>query len=849
MSIDKQIIFEKTPKGIIESKGRWSLFASTAQKILALIDGVSTTEQVLATSGMKEKKFLDEMEVLLRDRLIRETYAPNTQFTINAGPHVPQGIHVTVENTQAFMDAVAKQKPGEKEDVDEGLMSFDDVEEKLRREAEQLVRREEAERQFQVEEKVKQEATRKALAEEERKTREASERQAREEASQRARDEAEHKAREEKEQKARAEAERKASEEVRRAQEETDRREKEEAKRRAREEAERQAKEARVARRLQAREKEQQRILAEEERKARKEAELRAKAEAERLAREEAERVAREEAEHKAKEEAERLAREEAERIAREEAELRAKAEAERQAREEAERIAREEAELRAKAEAERQAREEAERIAREEAELRAKAEAERQAREEAERIAHEEAEHKAKEEAERLAREEVERIKHEEAELESVEQSAHIPHVEDVHQEAEPGARMAGILRMLKWGAAGVVLLLLIGLAGIHFVPLSSTQKRLETLVSVRLGEPVKMQSLHIALFPSPSLKLKQVEIGSHGGIRIEDARIYAGWGTLLGEGRRVERIELEKIDLATGVLESIAAWPAKSVQQQPAYEIGQITLRQAKIAASDGVLPPFRGEFGFSKPGRIEKGWLESENGALRADFSSTAEGLAVTVNVRDFVPSIFLPVRVDSLQATGTVSGRQIRFAELKGSSHGGKVSGSLLLSWDQGWSAKGDVRIVGVNLAPASSDKLVVSGKLDAALAFEQQAKLPENLFKSPVLSGSVTLQGGKVTGFDLPAAIHYGVEAIYSAYTDFDTWSFKLEPLGDKQAYKSLRIVGPDLQLDGNSVVSGKGAISGAVKLQVEAKKKTVRGNYILGGTLERPTIRPAGLSK
>jgi hypothetical protein len=994
VSIDKQTIFERTPKGVIETKGRWGIFASTAQKVLALIDGLSTVEELRAASGMKEKKLLDELDGLLRDRLIRETYAsPNTQFTINAIPRTQQGIHVTVANIDSFMEAVEKQKSSKKKEKnnEEDLQSFDDVEEKLRRESEQLARREAAERQLQVEAKVKDDTERKAreaaeikaredaerkerrareeaerarenekrlaqeeaerqarearvakrlearekekqtaLAEAERKVKEEAERKAKEEAERVAREEAEHKAREEAERLAREEAERlereaaelKAKEEAERlareeaervAREEAERKAREEAARQAREEAERLAREEaerleREAAELKAKEEaerkareEVERIEREEaEQVAREEAERKAREEAERIEREEAEQVAREEAERKAREEAERLAQEEAEQQDREAAELKAKEEAERKAREEAERIEREEAEQvareeeerkareeearQAREEAERLAREEAERLEREAAELKAKEEAERKAREEAERIEREEAEQvareeeerKAREEAARQAREEAERWEREAAELRAKEEAERVEreaaelkarqdaehnalelaapvfHVEETfrtYEEAEPGQRMEKALRMLKWGAAGLLVLLLAGMAGIHLVPLSSTQKRLETLVSARLGEPVKMQSLHIALFPSPYLKLRQLEIGSQAGIRIADARIYAGWGTLFGDGRQVERIELEKIDLAAGALESIATWPAKSVQQQPAYEIGQITFRQAGIKPDEGRAPSFKGELSFSEPGRIGKARLESEDGALKVDFSPSADGLAVSASARDLMLSSFLPLRIDSLQAEGKVSGKQIHFAGLSGSSHGGKVSGSLLLSWDQDWSAKGDIRIDGANITPAASDRPTVSGKLDASLSFLQGAKTPGNLFRPPLLTGSVTLKAGRVAGFDLPSALHYDVEAIYSAHTAFDTWTFKLEPLGDRQAYKSLRVVGPDLQLEGKAEVSAAGAISGAVKLQVEAKKKMVRGNYSLGGTLERPTIRRAAPAK
>ncbi len=546
-----------------------------------------------------------------------------------------------------------------------------------------------------------------------------------------------------------------------------------------------------------------------------------------------------------AQEETERIAREEAERLVREEEDRLARVETERVAKEEAERIAREEAEQKAQEEADRLAREEAEQKAQEEAERLARVEAEWKAKEEADRL--------AREETERLASVEAERAAKEEAERESSEQSVRSflrDETSQVSEEVEPGQRLAKTFSVLKWGAAGVLALLFAGLAGIHLVPLSSTQKRLETLVSARLGEPVKMQSLHIALFPSPYLKLRRLEIGAQSDVRVADARIFAGWGTLFGDGRRVERIELEKIDLAAGVLERIAAWPARSVQQQPAYQIGQITFRRANIEAGEGAPPSFRGEFGFSESGRVEKAWVGSEDGALRADFASASDGLAVTARVRDVTPLSFLPVRIDSLQAAGTVSDRQIRFAELEGSSHGGKVSGSMILSWNQGWSVAGDVRIVGANIAPSSSasDKLAVSGKLDAALSFTQKAKTPENLFRPVLLTGSATLQSGKVVGFDLPAAIHYDVEAIYSAHTDFDTWTFKLEPLGDKQAYKAVRMSAPGLQIEGRAEVSSKGAISGAAKLKVETRNKAVRGNYTLGGTLERPTIRRASRS-
>ncbi len=394
-----------------------------------------------------------------------------------------------------------------------------------------------------------------------------------------------------------------------------------------------------------------------------------------------------------------------------------------------------------------------------------------------------------------------------------------------------------------LKWGAAGVLGLILIALAAIHFIPLGSSQKALEKLASASLDEPVTMNSLHLALFPSPHLNLEQVQIGSQGTLRIADARIYAGWGTLLGNDRKVERIELKKVEMATGMLEIMSGWPAKHARQPAAYHIAQLDLRDIRVGSSP--LPPMRAEFNFSSAGSLEKSWLGSEDGSLRADFSPSSAGMGVSANIREIVPLSMLPLNIASLQANGTVSGSKLHFAELSGTAHGGKVSGSLTVSWDQDWSVVSEVKVAGARIAPpaAGSEKLQVSGLLDASLAFLQQAKTPELLFRQPLLNGNVMLREGAVNGFDLPAALHYEVEAIYSGQTAFDVWSFKLEPAGDGQGYRGMRMTGKGLLLEGKADVSSEGAISGIVKLQVEGKKKTTRGNYSLGGTLDRPVIR------
>ncbi|MFA5913225.1 MAG: hypothetical protein WC830_06665 [Burkholderiales bacterium] len=403
--MDRQTVFTKTAKGLMEATGKTSALSRDVRAVLKEIDGRATVGEVQAKlDKVPEAKLQEALQALVKSDFIREfsQAAPSAAPPQKPAPQKPAEVALDLDFTAAIptIPEVAKKAEEDARLKAEAAARAKAAAEALARaeaEAEARAKREAEERaRREAGEKARQAAEARAKAEAQ--ARIEAEARARKEAEERARVEAELNARLEEERKARAEAKRKAKEDAERERREVEERARREAdelraklenERKAREEAERKAKE----------EAERERRAAEE--KARREADaLRARLEEERKAREEAERRAREEAE--------RERRETEERARREADELREKLEAERKAREEAERKAKEEAERRAKEDAERRAREEAER-ARREADEKARREAEEQARREAEERARKEAEEierKAQEEAEHARRE-----------------------------------------------------------------------------------------------------------------------------------------------------------------------------------------------------------------------------------------------------------------------------------------------------------------------------------------------------------------------------------------------------------------------------------------------------------
>lgn len=399
MNFDLSAVYGKTGKGAMAVTSKSKNLPSDLMRILSLVDGRSSIEELLAANTKLSDFVLDQaLTQLAGDGYVKVLRSgPSTVFAL--GSRGPSTILVAETDVEEFfaaqqkMEALSTAKASAETQRADEFKTREIASDRARNEAVELLLREGEEKaRAEAEAKTRKEAAARAKFEAEERARREIEEKARAAAELRARIEAEHKAREE------AEAKEKADAEARK-----------EAERKAREEAEALAKaQAEERKRIEAEEK--ARVKAEEE--ARKEAERKVREEAETLARTQADERKRIEAEEKARVKAEEEARKETERKAREEAEAKARAEAEERKRIEAEERARAKAEEEARKEAERKAREEAKALAKAEAEERKRLEAEEKARIKAEEKARKEAERKAREEAEALAKAEAEERK-----------------------------------------------------------------------------------------------------------------------------------------------------------------------------------------------------------------------------------------------------------------------------------------------------------------------------------------------------------------------------------------------------------------------------------------------------
>ena len=762
------------------------------------------------------------------------------------------------------------------------------AERQAQREAEENARREAEALRLQLEEerRAREEAIRSAKLEAERIAREAeerAERQAREEAERNARletervaREAEEKARKEAEESTRREAEalRLRLEEERKALEEAIRSAKLEAERIAREAEEKARKEAEQSARREAEEHARQEV----ERRARKEAELaaqRAQKEAEERACQEAEdlrrrleeeRQAREEAEHKAKAEAERAAAQRAQR----EAEERARQEAERRARVEAERAAQQRAQIEAeelskRREEERRAREQAERKAKEEAELaaqRAQKEAEESARREAEEREKRLEDERAREEAERATRDAQERARREvedrqrrQAERDEEERAAErdaadaaalarrqarddaraerlMQHKADAVRPATPRSRR-------RWGtrvalASSVLFVGVAVLLALPVVPLDASS--FEKAAEAQWGQPVRIGSLRLALFPLPRVRMERVAIGADSQLKVRVLTAVLQLDSIWHERKVLKSVEIEDASVP-------AAWLTGTLWGKPrgdAVRIERLAAHRVKLEFEGAELLLRELDAELDASGNVQNASVAFSEGTATMRLARSGSVLAVEIAGDSFSPPFGQLLHFEKFSAKGQLAPAELVLSEFDASVLGGRVSGNARMRWGGAWSVEGELTTRGVDARRIASP-LLAEGRIDATGSYAMRAASLQKLDESARLEGAFTVHKGKLGTVDFTRVLQGSRSA--GGTTAFSEMSGYGSVNAGAVQVRQLRLGAGMLSARGEAVMDARKNLSGQIQIELRAGSAHERASIALAGTLASPAFR------
>jgi len=822
--MNRRSILTKTGKGLMEVTGKTSALSRDLRNILKEIDGkVSVSELMQKFAKMTEPELLEALRSMERDGYLREFIGKQEEASRPPMPRTPTAPSPADGGEDLDFTAFTPAKPSAKTNEDARLQA----------QAQEIARQAQAAR-------AREEAAAKAKAE----------------AAARARAEAEHKARlaaraglsaqADPSAGAQAKAQTDALDQARREAEERQRREAEEKARREAvtravieaEQATKREAEDRIRREI------EERTRRENEEKARHEAEARARRDAEEKVRRDAEeRVKREAEERIRKEIEERMRREEEERPRREE-ELRRRAEEEARERRETEdrealerslreqeENARREAEYREREDElrrqeEERARSESEQEARraEEEEKRADEEKKR-AKEEEKRVrAEEKAQAKAAKKARKAAKAKAEAWRGDEEARDSKEASLS---ARELWAKRRPGG-------LAKQFAVMLLLTLVVAVAALPFVPLESSSY--EKAAQAWLGEPVKIGAVNLTLLPIPQLKFEKVVIGREHPMRVALIKAVPVITSLLGDRMALKSFELEGATFPREFLPALL----QDKGRRGSFGVQRVAAKGLKIDIPELGLPALDVDASLAPDGALKSLAISNAERKLSVKLQPLGERAAIEISSDTFPLPIGADPGLSEFLAKGTVTRSELALSEAEARVFGGRLLGTVRLTWSGGWSMEGELTVRQMEAGKIAAP-LLAGGTLQGKGVYSMKGLLPERLILNAQLEGNFTIQKGSITNVDMTRLLQGSGSG--GGTTLFSEMSGGVSADANRILVRQVRMAAGLLTGTGQGEMDPEKNLSGRMQIEIRARSVQARATLTLSGTLQNPQFR------
>lgn len=394
-----------------------------------------------------------------------------------------------------------------------------------------------------------------------------------------------------------------------------------------------------------------------------------------------------------------------------------------------------------------------------------------------------------------------------------------------------------------------GAVFVLLL-VAAPFLIPTGSYIRQIERLAAEKLGEPVAIESLHVALLPSPRVKLGGIVIGKDAELQVANVLAVLDMATLLEPVRVVSRLEVDRPVMKKAALEIFSRLSA----QRPATgEVAPVALRSIALHGArvewDGMnLPGFDADIAMSDAGALQQVSLASSDGKLTVKAAPKGEGYAARVEAKQWALPFGPPVAFDTLTADLEYHSQTLDVPHIEAALYGGKLSASARLDWQKDWLLSGKFKSEAIELGAASklfTRAVKVSGRISGNGAFASRAKEPGQLADHLVLDYRFSVANGVLYGVDLvKAASLLARQGQAGGETQFNEFSGQLHTSGKQIELSQMRIASGLLAAQGNLKITPDRRLSGKMDAELKEGVALVTVPLEISGTLDQPSVMP-----
>jgi uncharacterized protein involved in outer membrane biogenesis len=385
-------------------------------------------------------------------------------------------------------------------------------------------------------------------------------------------------------------------------------------------------------------------------------------------------------------------------------------------------------------------------------------------------------------------------------------------------------------------------------------FIALDDHIPRIEQEASARLGEPVRIESLKVALMPLPHLTVNGITVGKAESLKVGKVTATPDLMSLLSSPMVIRTIEIDGVVMTEKAFDRIPVWSKadpKAARAPPQVRVESIRLGDAVIRFDRASFGPFDATARLNRAGEPESLSIVTRDGRLKLEIKPEKSNYRVEALAKGWQPPLGPRVLFDELAIRGVATLNDAELTEVRARLYGGTAAGSAAVAWKKGLQIRGKAAVHQVEIRPvllALARPATLSGRLTASPVFSAAAPTLAQLGDALRLETSFAVRNGVLHGVDISKAAtsFIGKEGSKGGETRFDQLSGHLVVDRGTRRLTQIRIASGVLAADGNVTISPKEQLSGRINANVKVAGVSTGVPLNVSGTTQSPLVFPTG---
>lgn len=409
----------------------------------------------------------------------------------------------------------------------------------------------------------------------------------------------------------------------------------------------------------------------------------------------------------------------------------------------------------------------------------------------------------------------------------------------------------MKAVKNTMKWKrivlAFAVLLSVLVVLP--FLIPTGTYVKQIEQVASEKLGQPVSVGSLRLAMLPTPRANIGMLRIGRDNDVTVDNIALVPELGSLFSEVRVISSVMVTHPVVKKSALDFISAMPKPQSAGGPAkVQIRRLLVGNAQLEWDGLKIPAMDIDVALAEDNKLQSASLASLDSKLKVNAAPKDAGYAIKMEAHQWVPPAGPPLLFDSLNSDMMFSGSRLDISVLDARLYQGTLKATAGLDWSKGWRASGKFRTEAIEVGDVAglfSKSKPVSGRLSGDGTFSANARDAAVLADHLVLDYKFSVVKGVLHGVDLAKAATLLLNAgEKGGETRFDELTGVLHMAGKQIDLRTFKVASGLLAAIGGIKVSPAKQLDGKVEVELKKGVALISVPLQVSGTLDNPSVAP-----